>query len=132
MSEKKKRKKKRSTADLIAAKEAELAKLRERDRRKKVEEAIKNGALSDKDEKKFKKLKSNSSVLRKAAALLAEEGEDDAAEICNKLVSELSKEMLALIESVSDEDEYEDSDDSDDEYEEEDEGDADDEEYDED
>jgi len=133
--EKKKRKKKRSPQELVAAKMRELEKLQARVRRKAVENAIKDGTLSEEKEKEFKELKRKASVLRKAVDILEEEGKDAAAKTASGLSNKFSKAMAAMVDEADeeveeeeeeeaedeDEDEYEDEEDEEEEEEEEDE-----------
>ncbi len=124
--EKKKRKKKRSAEELLAAKKRELAKLEARVKRKKIEEAIESGSLSDEKEKEFKGLKRRASVMKKAADIFEDAGEDEAVDIAHKLETRFNKAIAALIqeaeEEVSDEEEEdEEYEEDDDEYEDDDE-----------
>lgn len=115
--DKKKRKKKRSAEELLAAKKRELQKLEARVKRKKVEEAIKGGSLSDEKEKEFKGLKRKASTMKKAADIFEDAGEDEAVDIAHKLEARFNKAISALIQEA--EEEVEDDDEEEEEYEEE-------------
>lgn len=125
----KKRKKKRSAKELYEAKKRELQKLEERMRRKEIEKAIEAGNLSEEKEKEFKALKRKASVMRKAADIFKDAGDDDAETAAHKLETRFSKAMAVMIDEVDEESEEEE------EYEEEEEeseDDSDDDEYEED
>jgi len=103
--EKKKRKKKRSAKELLAAKERELEKLKERVRRKNVEQAIESGKLSEEKEKEFKALKRKVSVMRKAADIFEDAGAEDAAGAASKLVKRFGKAMAVMVDEADEESE---------------------------
>lgn len=120
MSDKKKRKKKRSPAELLAAKRRELQKLEERVRRQKIEKAIKAGNLSEEKEKEFKALKRKATVMRKAASIFDEAGEDESAVQADKLASRFGKAMSVIVDEADEAGNSDGSEDEDEEYEEED------------